>query len=547
MATDLRFTAAGRAAIADGAHRGLNKLTFTKISIGSGYGPGGSADDGRVALRNERHSAALEGSTAVAGEVALCAEIRTNAAYDVREIGLWGKKGDAGTETLYAYWTDPDAANKFASAVVDGTILVAGALRVNPEGAELNVTVTARVTLESQGLQPLWLLPMPHVETATHQLAVAAAAATAGGTVTVAAAQKLSLGKASANGSSAFSKGVTTTAWSSADLDINATYYLRAQLTAAGALTLYVQKGADDDDAPASLRGTPGAAQGGGFASTVLDARLAKIVTGAAGTAPAGTRYALEATPRPGISAWAGAEDYPHPSAAWGSDANLYATKQSSGPSHGGPVDPATDADRSHWYPALKLSGRPDGVPAGTDKVGFADLSTPGKEDRLVEIRKLPGALAAGALATNKKYALKYLASGAFELALVGGASMFMAINVGIGGDYKPLGTALSLPAGVYDLRAAAAVIKGQGAGARNPFDLGFQARSTGSSIWSTVASADPVDGNFDRAAWEFRGLSGWNFAGGDIRVVGRLTGAPGGGNIDAFVRGVMLAAFESG
>lgn len=194
----LRLTTAGRAAIADGANRGINEITFTKFSIGSGYGASGAANDGRAALRNERDSGAMEGTTDVAGEIALCAEIRPDSDYDVREIGLWGRRGDDGPETLYGFWTDP--VEKFAAAVAGNPVVVAGSVKINPEGAELSVALSARVTLESQGLLPLWLVPMPHVNTASRQLAIAAAAAARGGTVAVAASQELSLGKASADG-----------------------------------------------------------------------------------------------------------------------------------------------------------------------------------------------------------------------------------------------------------------------------------------------------------------------------------------------------------
>lgn len=192
---------------------------------------------------------------------------------------------------------------------------------------------------------------------------------------------------------------------------------------------MYAAKGADSDAAPPSLKGAPGG--GGGFESTALDAR-----------------------PRPGIGAWKDSEDYPHPAAAWGSDAELYASLRSSGPSHGGAADPTADADRSHWRPALKISGVPDGTPVGTDELGFADRSVPGQKDRKVQIRKLPGALApAGGIAVNKKYALKSLAGGAFELARLAALATFATASFTAGGSQPnavQAGDTLDVPAGTY-------------------------------------------------------------------------------------------------
>jgi hypothetical protein len=76
---------------------------------------------------------------------------------------------------------------------------------------------------------------------------------------------------------------VETAAYTSADLAVSSTYYLRGQIVS-GVLSIYVQKGTDADPIPASLRGTPGGASGGGFDSTVLDILFGKIVTGVAGS-----------------------------------------------------------------------------------------------------------------------------------------------------------------------------------------------------------------------------------------------------------------------
>ena len=69
-----------------------------------------------------------------------------------------------------------------------------------------------------------------------------------------------------------------TPAFSSPDLIASQTYYLRAKVGNTGALQIYLQRGTDSDTIPASLIGTPDAASGGGFDSTVLDMLLARVV-----------------------------------------------------------------------------------------------------------------------------------------------------------------------------------------------------------------------------------------------------------------------------
>ena len=516
---ELRLTTAGRAALADGQNRGLNAIQFTKISIGSGFGPGGAPNDGRAALRNERHSAAATGTTAVAGEIALCGEIATDAAYDVREIGLWGRKGDAGVETLYAYWTD--AADKFASAVDGGIVVVAGSLVVNPDGAEIKPAVSASVTIQSQGLLPEWLLPQPHVETAAHRLAAVTAAALKGGTVTVTAGQKLSVSEPVAGGGG-FVRAYSTAAWGGGvDLDANATYYLRAQvstdLATKGSLVLYTQKGASNDEVPISGRGTPNAANGGGFPSTPWDARLARITTGAAASVPTVLAYALDARKAAGVGAWSATADYKSAALAWGSDGDLYIWLQASGPSTvAGPVDPTTDADRSHWRPALKIGGLPEGTPAGDDEMSFRDMSAAGKPDRRVQIKKLPHALApSGGASVGKKYGLKALADNAYELAQLAALVTFLSAHQSVTANWSQVGEALDVPSGTYDLLAGWEQLNERSVAVR------FEARPSGGE-WAAVSDAEKFYGNASGFIGG-KGRAGWLRKRGEALAEGEL------------------------
>lgn len=140
---------------------------------------------------------------------------------------------------------------------------------------------------------PLSVLPFPSIITANNRLAVTAAAvAGTGGKISVPAGVQVTLGQEVTAGVSGRRRVLTTADWTSANLDTASTYYLRAQVNAAGNLVTYVQKGADSDPVPSSLKGVPGAVNGGGFDSTVLDMLIALVITGAAGSTPVVTALA---------------------------------------------------------------------------------------------------------------------------------------------------------------------------------------------------------------------------------------------------------------
>lgn len=140
---------------------------------------------------------------------------------------------------------------------------------------------------------PLSVLPFPSIITANNRLAVASAAvAGTGGKVSVPAGVSVTLGQEVTAAISGRRRVLTTVDWSSSNLDTASIYYLRAQVNAVGSLVTYVQKGADSDPVPSSLKGVPGAVSGGGFDSTVLDMLIARITTGAAGSTPVVTALA---------------------------------------------------------------------------------------------------------------------------------------------------------------------------------------------------------------------------------------------------------------
>jgi hypothetical protein len=133
---------------------------------------------------------------------------------------------------------------------------------------------------------PIGSLPTPTVATADGRLSVTPiAAATSGGKVSIPAGVFVSIGQEVVAGQLGRSRTFTTQAWSSVEMVPSAWYFVRAQVVG-GVLKFYIQRGSLYDIAPASLKGTPDAAAGGGFQSTPLDMCIAWIITSAPGSVP---------------------------------------------------------------------------------------------------------------------------------------------------------------------------------------------------------------------------------------------------------------------
>lgn len=155
-----------------------------------------------------------------------------------------------------------------------------------------NRTAYLKARIESLTEQPLAAIPYPTIATADNRLAITPAAATAGGTVSIAAGGRLTLAEEVAAAATGRMRSHITSAYTSADLLANQTYFLRAQVDGNGDLLLYTQRGADDDPIPAGSKGTPDGASGGGFDSTRIDMLIAKVQTGNSGTIPVVTSLA---------------------------------------------------------------------------------------------------------------------------------------------------------------------------------------------------------------------------------------------------------------
>ncbi len=141
-----RITAAGRAALLDGANRGTRQVVFTQLAAGSGSAAAGAANDGLTALRTPVDTAPLSGSTQVEGRLALQATLTASKAYQITEAGLMARIGDDGAEFLAAYWTDGGRAIAAAAAAGD-TIVLAGVVDIQAAAADVDVTLAPALTL----------------------------------------------------------------------------------------------------------------------------------------------------------------------------------------------------------------------------------------------------------------------------------------------------------------------------------------------------------------------------------------------------------------
>lgn len=124
----MRVTAAGRAALASSNHVGANRITITRVLVGSGQGPGGAADDARTTLRNQRDAAAAGGSTTVPARIHVRGDVQPTADYNITEVGLEARIGDDGAPFLFAYWSA--AGEIYAAAVTGVTVVIVAAIDV---------------------------------------------------------------------------------------------------------------------------------------------------------------------------------------------------------------------------------------------------------------------------------------------------------------------------------------------------------------------------------------------------------------------------------
>ena len=290
------LTASGKAKLAAAQANGA-PLQISQMAVGDGDNGGYyTPSESQTALKHETWRGALNhlavdpnNPSWVVAEAVLP---DTVGGFYIREVGLFDSRGD-----LIAVGKFPESYKPLLAAGSNKQLYVRMILEVSNTAAvtllvDPSVVLATRSAVEQRIAEelakrdlPLAALPQPCVATADNRMAVTAAAvAGQGGTVSVPAGVAVSLGQETQAGSGKAGTFVTS-AWTSPVLAPGSEYFLRAQLVA-GVLTCYVQKGALTDATPASLKGAANGASGGGFFSTALDICLARVVTGAAGSAP---------------------------------------------------------------------------------------------------------------------------------------------------------------------------------------------------------------------------------------------------------------------
>lgn len=147
--TTLRLTNPALAALADGTARGTRAIEMRSIVIGSGRGTPGSSNDDRTTLRAQQASAAVTGSIAVSGRIALQASFETaaGAGFDVTEVGVMARIGSGGAPFLFAYQVVDIGDARISVAEPGVTLLIACVLNVVRSAAEINVTVSPTLSL----------------------------------------------------------------------------------------------------------------------------------------------------------------------------------------------------------------------------------------------------------------------------------------------------------------------------------------------------------------------------------------------------------------
>ena len=168
----LRLSDLGRNAVLDADNVGTQAVRITKLALGAGSGTGGADDDGRTTLRDQRDIADITGSAAVAGQIAVRAEINSATAYAATEMGLFAQIG-AGQEFLFAYWTDDGEV--FVNKPASLALIVAAAVVIARSPAAVTVTVAPNLTVGAVStLLDLTDGPSSYVNAARHKVAVKA-------------------------------------------------------------------------------------------------------------------------------------------------------------------------------------------------------------------------------------------------------------------------------------------------------------------------------------------------------------------------------------
>ena len=150
----LFLTSVGGGKLADSANAALNNVQLRQMAVGSGSGPGTADDaDARTTLRSQEAISALEGSAQPdSGRIGATATFAALTAGDpdveIREIGIFARVGDSGTEFLLAYGARPAADTALTTLADTGPTVVAGVIDISSSSADVAITVDPTITFQ---------------------------------------------------------------------------------------------------------------------------------------------------------------------------------------------------------------------------------------------------------------------------------------------------------------------------------------------------------------------------------------------------------------
>ena len=152
MSFVLHLTSVGRGHLADSTNAGIQNVQLRRLAVGSGSGAGDAADaDARTALRTQEDVADVVGSaqpdSGRIGATATFAALATGSTdVEIREVGLFARVGDDGTEFLLAYGARPADEEALISLTASGRTVVAGVMDISSAAADVAITVDADIT-----------------------------------------------------------------------------------------------------------------------------------------------------------------------------------------------------------------------------------------------------------------------------------------------------------------------------------------------------------------------------------------------------------------
>ena len=152
MGFQLHLTSVGRGHLADSTNAGVQNVQLRRLAVGSGSGAGDAADaDARTALRTQEDIADVVGSaqpdSGRIGATATFAALATGLTdVEIREVGMFARVGDDGTEFLLAYGARPADEEALISLTASGRTVVAGVMDISSAAADVAITVDADIT-----------------------------------------------------------------------------------------------------------------------------------------------------------------------------------------------------------------------------------------------------------------------------------------------------------------------------------------------------------------------------------------------------------------